>query len=308
MEINEKLGLIKQLSGLTQVKMAQKLGVSFATLNSWINGRSQPHAKKFKLIDALYLKLTGQNVIPKDILNGKKAALAANRKKFKNIIKTIIERSDIFDQFILSLTYNTNRIEGSTLSENDTAAILFQNATLPDKNLIEHLEAKNHQSALQYLFRKVNKDFKISENFILELHHILMNSIRPDAGNYRSHGVRIVGANVPTANYLKVPEKMKSLVKEINNFSHDPIAHCTKIHSEFEKIHPFSDGNGRVGRLIMTAMLLKSGFPPAIIKQENKRFYYIYLQKSQQNGDFSQLEDFICDAVFEGFKILKKNI
>ena len=305
MDIRQKLNIIQKLSKLTQVQLADRLNVSFPTLNSWINGRSQPHSKKTEVIDKLYLECTGQKIIPKNNLQAKKDIILKKSKKFPNIIGNIKKRPDIFDQFILSLTYNTNGIEGSTLTENDTAAILFHNITLKNKDLIEHLEAKNHQSAMEYLFSNVRKNYKITEEFILELHHILMNSIRADAGRYRIHGVRIVGANVPTANYLKIPVLMRGLVAEINRKQEDIISHISKIHSKFEQIHPFSDGNGRIGRLIMTTMFLGANLPPAIIEKKQKQFYYKYLQQSQQKEEYDLLEDFFCDSVLNGFEILE---
>ena len=305
MKINQKLQIIQKLSRLTQTQLARELDVSFPTLNSWMNERSQPHTKKIQKIDDLYSKYTGVKIIPKDNLIAKKDIITKKSKEHTNIIKLIKNRPDIFDQFTLSLTFNTNSIEGSTLTENETAAILFQNITFKNRDLVEHLEAKNHQSALEYLFNEIKKDYKITEEFILELHHILMNSIRPDAGRYRNHGVRIVGANVPTANYVKVPDLMRNLIKEINKKHKDPIKHVSFIHSKFEQIHPFSDGNGRIGRLIMTAMLLKANTAPAVIEKEKKNSYYKYLQKAQQKEDYSELEKFICDSILNGFEILE---
>ena len=306
MNISQKLQIIKKFSQLTQENIARELGVSFATLNSWINGKSVPRANRQKLIDELYLKYTGQKIIPENVLQSKKEIIKSKSKKHKNVIRKITSNPDIYDQFILSLTYHTNGIEGSTLTENETAAILFQNVSLPNKSLTEHLEAKNHQSALRFLFEQVNPKFRITESFILRLHSILMNSIRPDAGAYRNHGVRIVGANVPTANHLKIPELMKEIIKNINKEKDDLIEHISAVHSKFEQIHPFSDGNGRIGRLLIGAMLIKKNLPPAVIRQEKKRLYCVYLNKSQVKKDNSSLQDFICDAVLEGFEILER--
>lgn len=305
MNIRQKLEIVQKLAKLTQTQLASKLGVSFPTLNSWINERSLPHKKKHDLIDEIYSKYTGQKIIPNDSLRAKKEIILAKGKKYKSIIKNIKERPDIFDQFILSLTYNTNSIEGSTLTENETADILFQNITLKNRDMIEHLEAKNHQSALEYLFNEIKKNYNITEEFILELHHILMNSIRSDTGSFRIHGVRIVGANVPTANYLKVPTLMKDLILEINKKSNDIISHVSIIHSKFEQIHPFSDGNGRIGRLIMTAMLLKVNLPPAVIKKEQKLNYYKFLRESQLKQNHRALEGFVCDSILNGFEIFR---
>jgi len=305
MTIRQKLIIIKRESGLTQEKIAKELGVSFATLNSWINGRSQPHLKKQDRIDELYKKYTGQKLIPDNELNAQKELIIHKSKKYKNIINIIRNHKDIYDQFKLSLTYNSNGIEGSTLTESDTASVLFDNVTLPNKSLVEHLEAKNHGTALDFLFEQIKPDYKITEAFILKLHQILMNSIKSDAGYYRNHAVRILGAGVPTANFLKVPELMKEIVKDINLNRKDIVHHITQIHSRFEQIHPFSDGNGRIGRLLIHAMLLRKSLPPAAIKQENKRFYYKYLNKSQTENEYSQLENFICGSILNSFKILE---
>ena len=254
--------------------------MSFATLNSWLNDRSKPREKAQTRIDDLYRKYTGEKVIPKSELQAKKQLIQKKRKQYKNILKKILDTPDLYDELVLSLTYNTNSIEGSTLTEPETAAILFQNAALQNKNLIEQLEAKNHQTALQYLFKYLVNNSKIDEKLILKLHSILMNGIMEDAGLYRRHSVRIAGANVPTANYLKVLELMSKLVKKINASSKDIVFDVASIHSEFEKIHPFSDGNGRIGRLIMHAMSLRDNLPPVVIKQENRQFYYSYLNKA----------------------------
>ncbi len=140
----------------------------------------------------------------------------------------------------------------------------------------------------------------------MKLHGILVNAIKPDAGNYRYHSVRIMGTDVPTANYLKIPEIMKKLVKDINKKTSNVISHVADIHSRFEKTHPFSDGNGRIGRLLMHAMSLSNNLAPVVILQEKRRLYTTYLNKAQMKDDLSLLEDFISDAILEGYRILER--
>jgi len=309
MTVAEKLKIIQNLSGLTQEKLAKKLGVSFVTFNSWINSRSKPRRGAEENINNLYFELTGQTKIPEDPLKAKKQIIFDGSKKYKNVLKKIVKNPDIYDQFLLSLTYHTNRIEGSTLTEDETRAILFDNVALPNKDIIEQLEVRNHQAAWQYLLNHLTgTSSKINEALILKLHSILMNGIKSDAGFYRKHAVRIAGAYVPTANYLKLPELMKKVVKDSNRPQKDTILHAANIHSRFEQIHPFSDGNGRIGRLIIQAMLLRKNLPPAVIKQEKRRFYNSCLKKSQLKSDFIPLESLVCDAVLEGFKILERKI
>ncbi len=306
MKTVQKLQLIQQLSGLAQEKLAEELGVSFVTINSWINGKSVPRPKAQEKIDKLFTKYTGQKVVPRTPLKAKQELIIEKMRKHKNLLKVIIDRPDIYDSFMLALTYNSNKIEGSTLTEAETASILFHDVALSNKSFIEQLEVKNHQTALQFLLQYLARPKgKIDEGLILKMHSALMNGVRDDAGFYRNHGVRIVGANVPTANYLKVPDLMKKLVRDINRSKKKTIEHVAKVHSRFEQIHPFSDGNGRVGRLIMTAMLLKQNLAPGIVSQKKKQVYYDCLRKSQLQSDHASLVDFVYDAVLEGFKLLE---
>lgn len=309
MTIRQKLQIIQKILGVSQTKMAERFGVSFVAFNNWWTGKSSPRPKMQVIIDELFLEVTGQKIIPADQLIAKKQIIKKKTSEHKNIIAKILGNPDIRDQFILKLTYNSNRIEGSTLTEPDTAAVLFDNVALPNKSLTEQLEVKNHQTALNYLFSYIAENGDLNEVLITKFHSILMNGIRSDAGVYRRHAVRIVGVDLATANYLKVPALMKGIINEAANSQADIIALVSKIHSRFEQIHPFSDGNGRIGRLLMCAMLLKSNLAPAIIRQEQKKLYYTYLYKAQTKGDNSQLEDFLCDAVIDGFNILeRKNI
>jgi Fic family protein len=307
MTIKDKLKIIQSISGMTQDDLAKKLGVSFVTFNSWINGKSKPRAQAERNINKFYSVHTGQKDIPEDPLKAKKQIIFNKSKKYKNILKEITRNPDIYDQFLLSLTYHSNKIEGSTLTEAETKVIMFDNVALPNKDMIEQLEVKNHQTALQYLFEYLSAASpKINEALILKLHSILMNSIKSDAGSYRKHNVRIVGTYVPTVNYLKVPEAMKQIAKDVNNKKSDIAARVAEIHSRFEQIHPFSDGNGRTGRLLMHAMLIENKLPPAVVRQEKKRLYNHCLKRAQVNQDFMALQDFFCDSIIEGFKILER--
>lgn len=306
MTIQEKLQIIQKATSLTQTKLAERFGVSFAAFNSWWTGKSSPRPKMLSAIEELFLEVTGQKIIPVERLTAKKQVLAKKSQEHKSVIAEILDNPDIRDIFLLKLTYHSNSIEGSTLTEPDTAAILFDNATLPNKSLTEHLEAKNHQTALNYLFGYIAQNGKLDEKLVLKLHGILMNGIRSDAGAYRNHAVRILGVNLPTANYLKLPDLIPDIIGEAAKKTGDTIALSALIHSRFEQIHPFSDGNGRVGRILMCAMLLKANLAPAIIRQENKRLYSAYLYKAQTKNDTSQLEDFLCDAVLDGFRVLER--
>ncbi len=305
MTIQEKLKIIKQTTGLTQTQLAEKLGVSFVAFNNWWLGKSEPRAEKAEKINELLLRVTGASKIPADELAAKKMALVKRAKKYPNVLKKILTIPNLRDAFVLKLTYHSNRIEGSTMTEPDTAAVIFKNIALSNRTLTEQLEAKNHQTALLYLFDYLHAKKSINEVLVLKLHSILMNGILPDAGSYRRHAVRILGVNLPTSNYLKIPDLLPDVIKEAQKKVKDPINQASAVHARFEQIHPFSDGNGRIGRLLLNAILLKANYAPAIIKQEEKKQYYDYLYKAQSEGDLSLFENFLCDSVNEGYNILE---
>ncbi|BFT94137.1 MAG: hypothetical protein MNSN_03940 [Minisyncoccus archaeiphilus] len=305
--VREKIKIIQKISGLSQQELSQKIGVSFVSLNKWVNGKSIPRESKLSIIDEIYLELTGEKVIPENLLTAKKGVLINKSKKYKNILKDVLGDNNILDELILKLTFHSNAIEGSTLDERETAAIMFRDTVFPNKTLVEHLEVRNHQTAIKYLLDYLKANKEINMALVLKLHSILMNGVRPDAGSYRNHSVRIIGSNIPTANYLKVYDLMEELISEINTHKDDIIHHICDTHARFEQIHPFSDGNGRIGRLIILAMLINHNLAPAIIRQEKKQLYYTFLNILQQKGKSDQLEDFLCDAIAEGFDLIEND-
>jgi len=239
-------------------------------------------------------------------LQSKKLFIDSKSKNLKTkVLDLILKRNDIYEDLVLNITYHTNNIEGSTLTKGETQDILFDHNMKINKSTKEILEAKNHQIAFDYLLEYLSKNKEINETLILKLHSILMNGIPPNAGQYRNHAVRIVGSNVPTANYLSIQRLMNQLFKNINLKTNDIVSLISRTHAEFERIHPFSDGNGRIGRLLLIGQLLSHNLPPAIVKKEYKHSYYSYLAKAQNKEDYSSLEDFICDAIILGFEMLE---
>jgi Fic family protein len=304
----QKLQFIIKLSGLTQAQLANRLGVTFAALNRWMNDKAVPRQKALERIDELYKEYSGEKQVPESVRAAKEGIIGEKQKRHPHVLREITDNPDIRDQFYLSLTYHSNRIEGSTLSEGETAAIMFQGVALPNKSIVEQLEVKNHQAALEYLFGHMEDGKKIDEALVMKLHGMLLNAIRPDAGGYRNHGVRIAGANVSTANYVKVPDLMKALMTDVNKkeAAKNVVCHIAAIHARFETIHPFGDGNGRIGRLLMHAMAIRGNLPPPVILQENRRLYITYLNKAQTKDDITLLEDFICDAILAGYAIVER--
>ncbi|MEK7632035.1 MAG: Fic family protein [Patescibacteria group bacterium] len=305
MTIQQKLQTIQALTGKTQEVLARELGVSFVAFNAWFNGKAQPRPGASARINALYAKVGGESMPAGSFLDAKKQIIKKLNHKHPNVLKKILTRTDLHDEFMLALTFHTNRIEGSTVTKGESAAIMFDHVVLSNRSLVEQQEVKNHQAALDYLLHHLHSGLRIDEVLILRLHSILLNAIQADAGSYRQHAVRIVGANIPTANYLKVPVLMKSLSSGLEKKAPDSIAAIADVHARFEQIHPFADGNGRIGRLLITAMLLRANIAPAIIEARQRQAYMRSLNVAQMTSDSMQLQEFLCDAVLKGYALFE---
>jgi Fic family protein len=301
MEYTRYLQEILKATGWSQEILANRLDVSFVTLNSWVNNRSVPRKKAQAAIQGLFFDTVGVDAVNPKMLVAQK--LAASKLKLRR--DDIVSDKGMLDALILYLTYHTNTIEGSTMTLADTEDVLFGRKVLSNRTQIEQAEARNHQAAILWLLDEIRgKDFVITEEFIRGLHLRLMNSILSDARQYRRHGVRIMRTRVTTANYLKIPELMQDLVLHIDDNSRDPITKLAYLHAKFEKIHPFSDGNGRVGRLLMLAQALRLGIVPPIVLNEKRRAYYKYLEVAQTTEDHAPLELFLANSVIDAKRLL----
>lgn len=303
MNYRKQLASILNSSGWSQEQLAHALDVSFPTLNSWVNGRSEPRAKAIDRIQTLYLEIVGADNVDLNILTQTKVEAS----KFKLTAKELLNDAKKLDKLTLHLTYHTNTIEGSTMTLADVKEVLFEHKVLMNRTAIEQAEARNHQAALYWLIEQLaeqGKRFRVTEELILGLHLRLMNGIIGDAGRYRSHAVWIMGANVPLANHTKVPELVAQLVNDIQESQTDVIQDLASTHARFEKIHPFSDGNGRSGRLVILAQALHRGFMPPLIAKERKQAYYKYLEAAQLREVNSPLELFVAESMIFTKKLL----
>lgn len=196
-------------------------------------------------------------------------------------------------------TYNSNSIEGNTLTLRETQLVLQEGITVKGKSLREHFEAKNHETALHYLYTLTSNDYKINSKDLLDLHQLVLRSIEDDfAGRLRTGGVRITGSNFVPPNALKVPKLVDELIDFVNTnpLQLNSIELATVFHHKFVWIHPFFDGNGRTVRLCMNLILMKEGFPPAIILANDRKKYYEALN-SANNGNYSKLMLLMCQAL-----------
>ncbi len=304
MTTSELLFVILKASNWSQEQLAQKLGVSFATLNSWINERSVPRKKAVARIEQLYLDIVGTEAVDEAVLLEKKQQ--ALEKKMS--ARSLVTNAQMLDTLTLYLTYHTNTIEGSTMTLSDVEDVIFDNKVLSNRTAIEQTEARNHQATLHWLIDQMNDlgtTFVIDEELILNIHLRLMHGIIADAGKYRNHAVRIMGSRVVLANYLKVPSQMSELLQHIRNNRGYIISEIAETHAKFEQIHPFSDGNGRTGRLIMLVQALQAGVVPPLVVKERKSAYYKYLELAQTKEEFKALEQFIAESVLFASNLLK---
>lgn len=178
------------------------------------------------------------------------------------------------EEFTVNNCYHSNAIEGSTLTLRETAMILQEGITIAEKPIKEHLEAIGHRDAFNYIMELVNADMELSERVIKEIHSLVLMADRENRGVYRRVPVMIMGSeHTPPQPYL-VPKLMEQLVIDYRNSADDVITAVSVLHLEFESIHPFIDGNGRTGRLLLNFELMKSGLLPVNIKFSDRIKYY----------------------------------
>jgi Fic family protein len=193
-------------------------------------------------------------------------------------------------------TYNSNAIEGNTLTLGETKAILLDGITIGGKPLREHLEAVNHRSAMRLMQQLSVQQTPILETEILGLHrHILTGIQDGDAGRYRNTRVRVVGSSRIFPNPLKVPELMQQFVSSVDSHQH-PVLQASRVHFGLVHIHPFADGNGRTARLLMNLLLLRHGYPPALVPLEVRARYYDALETAN-TGDLDPFDGLIAELV-----------
>jgi excisionase family DNA binding protein len=193
--------------------------------------------------------------------------------------------------------YNSNAIEGNTLTLRETQLILEEGITISNKPLRDVLEARNHPEALKYV-EDVAKSGQLKEEHLLNLHQIIMKGVVEDAGTYRRGEVQITGAKfIPPPSY-EVPFKIRELVAEYNRNPDElvPIELAAWTHHQLAHIHPFTDGNGRVARLLSNLILLRYGYPMAVILRVDRKKYLDSLTEADA-GDLAPFANFLAANV-----------
>lgn len=204
------------------------------------------------------------------------------------------------EEFMIEFTYNSNAIEGNTLTLKETAMAL-EGMTIDQKPLKDHFDAVGHRDAFLYVQDVAQKDMPLSESVIKNIHALVLMNRPEDKGVYRRIPVRIMGAYIePVQPYLIEPKMAELLTadNERKGAIHD-IERIARFHLEFEGIHPFIDGNGRTGRLLMNLELIKCGFPPINVKFTDRKRYYDAFDAYYKDGNANKMIDMIAEYVNE---------
>ena len=284
------------------VKLAQVLEIDYETLMVlWLKERI------FYEIGDDNLALRAMNMVSEAIEN----SYISQKSIISNNLKTILDEIDalkaalnkfreldsfrITQALELEYTFESNRIEGNTLTLKETDLVINKGLTISGKSMREHLEAINHVEAVAYIKQLIERNFSFNERELLSVHNLILRGIIPeDAGRFRKVQVMIKGSSHMPPQPFLVPKQMEDyfLWMEENKNKLHPVILAAEMHERLVTIHPFIDGNGRTSRLIMNLILLQNGYVIANIKgdYETRMKYYQSLETAQTSGN---KEDFI---------------
>jgi Fic family protein len=241
------------------------------------------------------------NIMVSDIFNsdlllsieGKKRELDSFRPFPAEIVRKLEE------QFTVEWTYNTNAIEGNTLTLRETELVINRGLTIGNKSLKEHFEALNHKDGIKYIYDFVQKKKQLDEKVLFTLHKIILKNIDDtEGGHYRTSNVMITGA-------VHIPPSAAKIQRLMNEFFEWYYTHKRKlsiaelsawVHYKLVYIHPFIDGNGRTARLLMNLILIQNGYPPAVILNVDRKKYYRVL-KDADKTHYSGYMDFMGRSI-----------
>lgn len=250
----------------------------------------KPIDKRYRQVNDLFFDSIDFNSIDE-----KKDTIDSHRPFSQNMTR------QLRDKLIIEWTYNSNAIEGNTLTLSETKVVLENGITIKGKPLKDHLEIINHKEAIEYIEDLVSKKVKLSEYDIRSVHYLILKEIdSTNAGKYRNENVFISGAKHVPPVYMNVPYKMQNLIDQYQSWKDfHPVVRACFLHGEFVKIHPFIDGNGRTARLLLNFELIQSGYPPVVIKTENRVDYYDALDKAHTTNNYTDFIKIIVDLVNE---------
>ncbi len=263
-EVSELWGIserrIRKLCSENRISGAMKQGKSWVIPKGTIKPVDNRHYKNL-FINTEYKDILLKIDSKRDTLNKMRPLTQGEHEKLKN-------------DFLVEYTYNSNAIEGSTLTLKETALVL-EGITIDQKPLKEHLEAIGHKEAYLYVENLVKDNIPISERIIREIHTLVLVDRPEDKGVFRKIRVKILGTDFKTSDPMNIRNDIQNLLMTYKSMKLNHIIEkIAYFHRTFERIHPFIDGNGRTGRLLLNMELMKNHYPAINIKYTDRRKYY----------------------------------
>ena len=305
--LGDKIKLYRENKKMTQNEVADVLDVSPATISKYESGALEPNIESLKKLAELF-EVSVDELIKENVFDISKI----------NILEVLREQKEmklkgnLYHNTQIIFAYNTNHIEGSKLTEDQTRCIYETNTLLTEKdsitNLDDVLETANHFKLVDYMLNVAEK--KLTEKIIKEFHKILKEGTsdsRKDwfvVGDYKKLANEVGG--LKTTEPKNVERDMKKLLEWYETLNKITINEIIEFHAKFEKIHPFQDGNGRVGRIIAFKECLKNNIVPFIILDKDKLFYYRGLNQYQTNKEKGYLKDTCLNAQDQYKSIIKQ--
>ena len=219
---------------------------------------------------------------------------------------------DLSRFFKIRTIYNSNAIEGNSLDEGETRRVVEQGMTIAGHSMKDHAEAHNLAEALDFFEELATGSEVISEHEIRQIHSLILQEIDDrNAGSYRSSDVEIIGSNFTPTPYMDVPHDMQAFGKwfqdvSIRRFDFSPVVLATAAHAWFVQIHPFIDGNGRTARILLNLVLMRNGYPIAVITKDERQRYYDALEESQ-SSELTPFLDLVYDDILEPMDIYEQS-
>jgi len=232
-------------------------------------------------------------------INLKRAQLDQHRPLSLDVLRYL------HDDLRVVLTYHSNAIEGNTLNLRETRLVIEEGLTIGGHTLREHLETANHAQAFDYLEQLAQGNAPLDATAVLSLHRLVMKELVAQAGQLRSLAVQIRGSNWTPPPARQVPQLLNEWLTWLAGagLAYPAIERAAIAHVQFEAIHPFMDGNGRTGRLLLNLMLLSEGYPPAVLLRQWRGDYLAALEAAQVHGKYRAIINLVGRAVEEGLEI-----
>ena len=307
--LGDKIKLYRENKKMTQNEIANILDVSPATVSKYESGALEPNIESLKRLAELF------EISIDELLNDEEDKFDISKINVLDILREQKEmklKGNLYHRTQISFAYNTNHIEGSTLTEDQTRYIFETNTILFEGDTIakvdDILETANHFKLVDYMLDVADK--KLTEKLIKEFHKILKEGTSDsrvkwfNVGEYKQRA-NTIGSGIKTTSPNNVEKDMSKLMDWYNSLKQVTIKEIIEFHHRFESIHPFQDGNGRIGRIIMFKECLKNNIIPFIILDKDKIFYYRGLKEYQNGGEKGYLIDTCLNAQDQYIKMIE---